>query len=336
MWKTLKSSLASIVSTTKTRQIKTMQAANEANWVLLTGQSLQALPMSNMLQLAFSSGAPCPLELVLVQTCDFADHAGKVHKGLEFAFNVLHVARQVITGACEAQTVADETKSKCPVPFVVLNPVVQMQFDAATLQIFEDALKQGFKALGPRGLKDVWSSLSGFFVLAGWLAYGAAHAASFDSSDASAVSGADLSNWLTQASNAFFLASGAADLIDSKFQPGTVSEFALYQSTVYGPVTPVAWYAYNGLTQAKRLMSLLHSHWSSAKAAANKKDQSNNNNNNTPQPFDVEVARATNSVERGRAAELILDAPPAYNANTLAQLQRHCKTLRTTCSYDNN
>ena len=289
--------------------------------------------MSNMLQLAFSNGAWCPPELVLVQTCDFADHAGKVHKGLEFAFNVLHVARQVITGACEAQTVADETKSKCPVPFVVLNPVVQTQFDAATLQIFDDALKQGFKALSPIGLKDVWSSLSGFFVLAGWLAYGAVQTLALDSFTQDTGThhpGAELSSWLAQASNAFFLASGAANLVDSKFQLGTVSEFAVYQSTVYGPVTPVAWYAYNGLTQAKRLMSLLHSHWSttSAQAAAARL------NNNTPQPFDVKVARANSSVERGRAAELVLDAPPTYNANTLAQLQRHCTTLRTTCLLD--
>jgi hypothetical protein len=332
MWKSLSSPFKRLVSTAAGRA-KDMQGKNEAHWAMVTGRSLLTVPLPDMLRLHFPNGAPCPEELVLVQTCDCVDYAGQVHRGMEFAFNLLHVARQTIVAACEAQTLADEVRSSCPLPFAILNPVTQVQFDEADLNTFNEAFAAGFRALKPADLKSVASTISTHLANAGWALYVGSLVAS---ATASADSDTSLNEFVTGASNAFFLASGAVGLVSS-FSAKDLADFAVYQSTVYAAVPSKVWYAYQvpGLYDSgQRLLATLRSQWKShvQKQAAEKDAGGQAGPNQTWARFDVRVALEIDAVERARVAEMAFDEPPVYNSATLDKIQRHCAQLRTTCS----
>jgi hypothetical protein len=309
--------------TTAAGRVRKLQDSNEENWGKVSGQYA---PLPDTLKLHFPDRSPCPEELILVLTCNFADYEGKVHVGLEFAFNVLHVARQVIVAACEAQALADEVRSTCPLPFVVMNPVTQEKFDKADLDTFNEAFTAGFRAVPPANLGRVVANVLG---RAGWALYFTTLA-----TPALGLVGAvdpatigEFNAFAANASNAFFLASGAVDIV-SNFSADGLVDFALYQSTVYGPFAGTqsgkAWQAYNHV--GRNLLSSLFSYWKtrSQPRAGEGKAQ--------PRRFDARVAIDLAHVEMARAAEMSVEEPPAYNPETLGRIQRHCSQLRTTCS----
>lgn len=314
--------------TTAAGRVKNLQDSNEENWGKVSGQHA---PLPDMLKLHFPDRSPCPEELILVLTCDFADYEGKVHTGLEFAFNVLHVARQVIVAACEAQTLADEVRSTCPLPFVVMNPVTQEQFDKSDLNTFNEALVAGFRTV-PR--ENLGRAVAKILSKAGWALYATALAAPAlefaGLVDPATV--AEFNAFAANASNAFFLASGAVDVV-SNFSSEGLTDFALYQASVYGPVAgtmggmggTVAWQSYNHV--GRNLLASLYSYWES------RKQPRAGGGAAQPRRFDVKAAIELAHIEMARAAEMSLEQPPSiYSAEVLDSIRRHCTQLRTTCS----
>ena len=328
-WATLSAFGKKLVTTAGTR-VRDIHARNETNWAAVTGQALQKVPVPDVLQLHFPNGAPCPEQLILVQTCDVVDHSGEVHAGMQFAFNVLHVARQTIVAACEAQTLADEVHSGCPLPFVVLNPVTQTQFGQRDLQVFQDTFTTGFRALSPKDLKTILGNVAKHVELAGnVLYYGSLVVGAVGASD----SAADIAGFAANASNAFFLASGAVGLV-SAFSNKSLADFAVYQATVYGSVPTAVWYAHSApdtYRAAQRLMSSLYSQWKS-RSTNTERPEGAENPAAARARFDVRTALDIDNVARARAAEMAFDEPPVYTADALAKIQSYCTALRTTCS----
>ena len=292
------------------QQVKILQKQNEENWVKVTRKSLKSIPLPDMLQLHSPKGEPFPEALLLVQTCDVNDDAGKIHSGLVFAFNVMHVARQVIVAACEAQMLADEMGSECPLPFVVMNPVTQNQFDKADLSTFNEAFVAGFRALQPADLsRKVMKYAATGLTYAAYAAFGLKLLGAHPE-----TTGAF--------SDAFTLASGSIDVMTNMSAESLV-DFTFYQSTVYGPKVPsMYWYAYNFV--GRHLLASLLTYWKSRQQSPAQKGK--------VRKFDVRLALEINAVELARAAEMSLDESPVYNSETLDNIQHHCTQLRTTCS----
>jgi len=146
---------------------KVLYEQNKKNWKKLTGQNLNSLgvPLPDILNLSFEDGSLYPTQLIWANECHVKDNKGRWRTML-FAYNLMHVTRQVIVAACEAQTISK--RYDVSLSSLVVNPVTQIPFSEATLATMAKTFKVNFQTLTATWTQTIFSKAKTVGMLLGW------------------------------------------------------------------------------------------------------------------------------------------------------------------------